>query len=267
MFTKSEIRAYYNDHNLRVLLRNYVLGNMRFNRAIKSVTESVPKTVKRILDVGCGIGHSTWLFKEAFPQARILGVDISDKSIEIAKKLFSDPKISFEVDDLNTLSRIEQFDLIVMIDVYEHIPRQQWPSLHQTLKNLISEDGWLVITTPTVDHQDFLKKKYPEGLQIVDENVADDDLLQLAREVGMTVVRFEKIAVWNVYDYQHFVVRKSQVFKEIPKEPPLGLILRSTQYFKRLLELGSVQQRRRRVQEVLGFDPLAQEQNGPRNEY
>lgn len=266
MFTKSEIQAYYNDHNLRVLLRNFILGNKRFNKAIESVTESVPNSVKRILDIGCGIGYSSWLIKEAFPEAHILGVDISDKSIEIAKKLFRDPNISFEVDDLNTLTRREPFDLIVMIDVYEHIPRQQWPSLHQTLKNLISEDGWLVITTPTVDHQDFLRKKHPEGLQIVDENVAVDDLLRLAREVGMTVVHFEKIAVWNVYDYQHFVVRKPQVFKEVPKEPPPGFILRSTQYFKKLIGLDSVRQRRRKVKKVLGLDPLSYEQKRTYNE-
>ena len=41
-----------------------------------------------ILDVGCGTGYKTLLLAEANPGARIVGIDISSKSLELASKRF-----------------------------------------------------------------------------------------------------------------------------------------------------------------------------------
>jgi|LGVE01.1.fsa_nt_gb 2-polyprenyl-3-methyl-5-hydroxy-6-metoxy-1,4-benzoquinol methylase len=258
MPAESEIRKYYDDHNMRVLVRDYVFGNRRFDKAVQCVIESVPRTVKSILDVGCGIGHSSWLFKEAFPEARITGVDISDRSIKLARKLFQDPNLSFETCDLSETTGIGLFDFVVMIDVYEHFYREQRPSLHLILKDAIKDDGWLVITTPTIEHQAFLRETHPERLQVVDEDVTIDDLIKLAKDVGLSLVRLEKVAVWRLYDYQHFVGRKFAGFKEVPPASVPGLIARVTWKIRTILDLDSVRSKWQRVKEILGFDPLAQ---------
>ncbi|WP_017305564.1 class I SAM-dependent methyltransferase [Spirulina subsalsa] len=41
---------------------------------------------KTILDVGCGSGFTSLILAEANPEAKIIGIDISEKSIELAKK-------------------------------------------------------------------------------------------------------------------------------------------------------------------------------------
>lgn len=266
MYKKSDIGVYYNSHNVRILFRDYIYGNKRFEKAIQCVVESVPDTAKQILDIGCGIGHSSWLFKEAFPDAKIIGVDISDISIEFARKLFNHPRISFKTADISAHPAEKPFDLVVMIDVYEHIPQQERTSLHLTLKSLIKENGWLVVTTPTIEHQAFLRKNHSDNLQIIDEDVTFDDLFKLAKDIGLTVVCLEKVAVWNSYDYQHFVGRMLKGFKGVPPAPFAGFKRRAINKLKKFIRMESVSRRHRRVKNVLGFDPLAQEQNGKRNE-
>ena len=39
----------------------------------------------RILDAGCGTGEAASRLAELFPRARVLGVDILDKSLELAR--------------------------------------------------------------------------------------------------------------------------------------------------------------------------------------
>lgn len=78
----------------------------------------------RIVEIGCGAGFildelskSKLLSKTVFS-----GYDISPQAIEIAKKIPSD-KIKFYCDDI-TLAQYKNtyFDLLLMIDVFEHIP-------------------------------------------------------------------------------------------------------------------------------------------------
>jgi len=256
---RQDIQAYYDIHNMRVFIRDYVSGNKRFYSAVQFAIATIPKSLRRILDVGCGIGYSSWLLKEAFSEARILGIDISERSIEVAQKLFKEPRLTFETRDLISLPPRELFDLVVMLDVYEHIPHQQRPLLYSTLQGLIGDEGWIVITTPTVEHQGFLREKYPHRLQIVDEDVTCDDLLYLAQALSMKVVRFERVAVWNVYDYQHFAACRQKEFRQLPTLRPSGFMRKAARKFRNAFGTNTHQMRRRRVQEVLGFDPFSKE--------
>src|SRR5690606_32506569 len=43
----------------------------------------------RILDFGCGVGNSIPHFASYFPKSRIIGADVSRKSLEIARERFS----------------------------------------------------------------------------------------------------------------------------------------------------------------------------------
>ncbi len=55
----------------------------------------------KVADVGCGLGASTILLAEEFPQAQLLGCDYHEESIELARKRAADAgvaeRITFEV--------------------------------------------------------------------------------------------------------------------------------------------------------------------------
>ena len=52
----------------------------------------IDKLCVRILDVGCGSGMSTLALRNRFPEAEIVGVDLSADMLENAKKLLPDVK-------------------------------------------------------------------------------------------------------------------------------------------------------------------------------
>lgn len=72
-----------------------------------------------VLDVGCGYGE---LADElAAKGAQVIGIDIDIKRIEIAKKRYSRPNLSFLHGDILSSDLKRQFDVIALSNVLEHI--------------------------------------------------------------------------------------------------------------------------------------------------
>jgi len=86
------------------------------------------RDILRILDAGCGSGDYTFYLAERYPKAKVLGVDISEELVArnrrtaVALELTN---VEFRVADLAREEFSEAFDLIVSIDVLEHIPHQE----------------------------------------------------------------------------------------------------------------------------------------------
>jgi len=75
---------------------------------------------KRILDFGCGTGSAVPFLLGLCPDAELVGVDVSSKSIEIARNLHGSSRVSF----LLMKDFVEQgsFDLAFCNGVFHHIP-------------------------------------------------------------------------------------------------------------------------------------------------
>lgn len=82
----------------------------------------------RILDAGCGTGEASSRLAELFPQASILGVDIVDASLELARTRYTKlaPRLQFEHQSIYDLSaRDASFDLVVCRHVLQSIPHAE----------------------------------------------------------------------------------------------------------------------------------------------
>ena len=81
----------------------------------------IPKDfrVKRILDFGCGTGATSSRFSQLFSEATVIGTDVSDTSIEFAKKTYSSENLQFIT--IRELENEEKFDLIYLNCVLHHI--------------------------------------------------------------------------------------------------------------------------------------------------
>src|SRR5487761_1502108 len=71
-----------------------------------------------LCDVGCGTGGGLAALSLEFPCARMVGYDISDQAAQLAEQLH--PGIDVRVGDV-TAATTELFDLVTLIDVFEHI--------------------------------------------------------------------------------------------------------------------------------------------------
>ena len=185
-----EAKDFYNEFAPK-LLADYAHGNPRTEAAIRYAVSKIPASARRILDLGCGIGWSSGEIKRALPAAAVLGVDLSPQLIETAAALFATPDLAFAAADLTQagLDLAPPFDAIVMLDVYEHIPREARGRLHQQLARLLGPEGILLLTFPSVSHQEFLKQCHPDQIQPVDELIHEPDLQQLARDRGGRLFR------------------------------------------------------------------------------
>src|ERR1700681_1034096 len=79
----------------------------------------------RILDAGCGTGEAASRLAELFPPARVLGVDIIDHHLELARARHASPapRLTFEHQSVFALDAADgSFDLSVCRHVIHSIP-------------------------------------------------------------------------------------------------------------------------------------------------
>ena len=74
----------------------------------------------RVLDYGCGTGSATPYLRTLPNVAEVVGVDISDKSLDRARATWHQPHVEFH--NLSTLSQLGSFDLVFCNGVFHHIP-------------------------------------------------------------------------------------------------------------------------------------------------
>ncbi|GAI24349.1 unnamed protein product, partial [marine sediment metagenome] len=99
---------------------------------------------ERVLDLGCGNGRFYELFKRQ--NIDYIGVDISEKLIDIAKKRY--PKVKFQkVDALNLAFPENFFDKVYSIAVLHHIPSQEFrKQFLKEIKRVLKPRGILILT-------------------------------------------------------------------------------------------------------------------------
>ena len=155
----------------------------------------------------CARMHKRW------PNALITGMDISTMSIQIAKKLFADDKLNFIESILTPETFNEQFDLIIFMDVYEHIAVADRPDVHAALAKILRNKGKIILTVPTPHNLIWSLVNKPETMQPVDEHISYEVIGKLSADTGAEVILYEKKNVWNVGDYAHIVLEKNDDFE------------------------------------------------------
>lgn len=212
------VEQYY-DGFLRRLTIDYLVGNARVEAALAMLLRRLPPTVDSILDMGCGLGWTSYEMARAFPSAQVLGVDLSATLVNNAERIFRRPNLSYRKLDLTAPAALERrFDAVTLIDVYEHIPREERIAFHRRLSALLEPTGRVLITCPTVHYQAWLARNDEASLQPVDEDVSAVDLLRLAEEVEgeLTLCSYESI--WHSNDYLHAVVERAPAFERAVPE-------------------------------------------------
>ncbi len=199
------IARFYDQLNPR-LLGDYIFQNHRCAAGIARVCSQIDRRISKVLDIGCGIGASSDAYLRRRPWCRVDGVDISPQNIETAKRLFERDGLAFHCSDMQQRPTSTTYDLIALLDVYEHVPRTQWPRFNALLSECLSPEGIVVVAIPSPLHQQYLAQHKPEELQIVDETVDFDDIAALARDLQSRIVTFEMVSIWNSNDYIHVVM-------------------------------------------------------------
>jgi SAM-dependent methyltransferase len=111
---------------------------------IQQHIQALDKKDLKVLDVGCGNGNiSLQLGHNGF---NVLGIDISEESIQNAKANNSLPNVVFRAIPVEELNTDEKYDAVVCSEVIEHLHAPDGVVVN--LVNLLNPDGILIVTVP-----------------------------------------------------------------------------------------------------------------------
>src|ERR1051326_3456747 len=90
----------------------------------KELKKIKPKEGMQILDAGSGYGqYSFWMWKR-FKGCSILAVDVKEEQVADCNNFFSSigaSNVKFEIADLTKFVQPDKYDLVLSVDVMEHI--------------------------------------------------------------------------------------------------------------------------------------------------
>jgi SAM-dependent methyltransferase len=145
----------------------------------------------RILDFGCGVGQATPFFKQYFPQAELLGADVSSDSIVVAQQrngslahytLFGeDDPLPYEDGSV---------DIAITACVLHHIPHAHHPRVLRDIWRVLRPGGFFFV----FEHNPL----NPTTVKIVNQCPFDKNAVLIRAGVmkrRMTAAGFEKVRV------------------------------------------------------------------------
>lgn len=96
-----------------------------------------------ILDLGCGTGEITRRLASRYPQARLLGIDILESNLAIARQGdTSGGRIRYAQDDAFALKQADaSFELVVCRHVSQSVP--DFPKVLAEISRVLKPGGWL----------------------------------------------------------------------------------------------------------------------------
>ncbi|GEM_PF-6025508 len=116
-----------------------------FEHYIAAYLAAHPDGRMRILDIGCGDGVISRPLAVRFPQADVLGLDIDEANIGLAKK-DAPQNTTFVCKTLWDLDPRETFDIVIASELLEHITEIE--RLMVLLSGHLRSGGLLLVTTP-----------------------------------------------------------------------------------------------------------------------
>lgn len=147
-----------------------------------------------ILDAGSGFGQYSWYISSLQKEYQILGVDVKVEQIadcnQFFKQINKNNNVFFEYADLTKFLKPNSYNLILSVDVMEHIEEDEvvFSNFYQSLKT----GGTLLISTPSDQGGSDNDDHDHEG-GFIDEHVRDgygiDDMTAKLQRAGFKNIK------------------------------------------------------------------------------
>lgn len=200
--------------------------NIRHRTILRNARRAGLRNGMRVLEIGCGIGTVTSLLAKVNTKGFVLGVDISPKSIEHARRnLASQKHVRFLVSDMSDFQEPDPFDLVVLPDVIEHIPVEQHPALFATIAAHLAPNGRVLINVPNAELLEYMHKHEPQTLQVIDQPIHLDGLVRVVYDQGLVLEEMHGYGLrYDLAEYTSIVLRQSHTITDLPEKSKFRLI-------------------------------------------
>ena len=133
------------------LLDLFFLRSWYVRKELKNIRKQKNKINLDIFDAGSGFGQYSFFMSKNMRPCKIFSIDVKDNWIKDCTEFFKSSEInnvSFEVEDLTKINHQNKFDLILCVDVMEHIAEDR--KVFQNFYNALKDGGYLLINTPSI---------------------------------------------------------------------------------------------------------------------
>lgn len=156
-------------------MRKYGPSTRHELRNLRNIIKDIK--FESVLDVGCGTGSLLEIILNINPAAQLSGIDLSDQSIKICKEKFNSD--NFWVMDCSREYSNQQFDLILCVDVIEHVKNDQ--DFLNNLSKMANKSIIIVTLEGRMRKNEISIGHY--------RNYARGDLEKMATQAGLKVVQ------------------------------------------------------------------------------
>jgi 2-polyprenyl-3-methyl-5-hydroxy-6-metoxy-1,4-benzoquinol methylase len=136
---------HYNDKQNKFYSKNYAKGSVASERLKKVISVLQTSHFKRLLDVGCGDGSVTSIFKEFSDE--VYGIDVSQQAVGLAEKMGINA-FKVNIDEENMPFGNEFFNAVFCGEIIEHLYDPD--HLLSEVKRVLVTGGICIITTPNL---------------------------------------------------------------------------------------------------------------------
>jgi SAM-dependent methyltransferase len=170
-----------------------------------------------VLDIGCGYG---WFehFALSSGAGSIVGVEPTEEDLATARTWIEDDRASFQVADATALPFADDsFDVVVMWEVLEHLPRRSEPRAFAEIFRVLRPGGRLFLSTPHATPMTQLTD--PARWLIGHRHYSIDAVRDLSENAGLSVSRLElrggpwEIVHMNVMYVSKWIFRRRPFFE------------------------------------------------------
>ena len=157
------------------LLDLLLLRSWHIHLELRKWAKTAPSEAK-IFDAGAGFGQYSWFLHRLNKNWKIRSVDVKDEQVADCNRFFQaiDAKnIKFEVGDLTKFQKPNEFDLVLCVDVMEHI--EEDVTVFKNFSASLKKGGMLLISTPSDqggpdvhgdDQSSFIEEHVRDGYNI-----------------------------------------------------------------------------------------------------
>ncbi|ABP67272.1 Methyltransferase type 11 [Caldicellulosiruptor saccharolyticus DSM 8903] len=208
--TDEEIKKYYNNFS-SYLKRDRERENPR-HLYIKNRLKELIKPYYSVLDCGCGIGIISEYIKNMGVK-EVIGIDISHENINYACETIKD--VIFLEGDIVEINLNKKFDVILMIDVLEHIPLEKYPQLFCNLKRHLKESGYVYMSIPTFEYNEFIRTYRPELLQIIDNSISMEMMVELCKYAKLKILFYNTYGIDVPFQYNEYIIINEPQYEQL----------------------------------------------------
>jgi 2-polyprenyl-3-methyl-5-hydroxy-6-metoxy-1,4-benzoquinol methylase len=163
--------------------------------SIKPLIESLQKDNLSIIDVGCGRGAFSNVIS---CYGDVIGIDPVNSVIEYGKELYPELELmALSLQDYVYIFPDKKYDLVLCTEVIEHVVDKV--GFLKKLKNLLKDDGHIILTTPRKEIQEEWISKFGNPEQPIEEWISTEDLNNLIDQCGLKRLSYKTTYLLDIY--------------------------------------------------------------------